>query len=181
MELKRAIIAFKAGDKLSQRCAERCASELDQLGCQILMGPSGPKDNPYPVFLASTSQTIDIAIVLGGDGTALAAARHLAPQGIPILAINAGGHLGFLTEPIETLSHSESVWHRLINDQYAVQKRMMLKAKVVDGVQQNTGRRQNSGHHNGSESQEMLFWALNEMCIKPASSDRMLTSILELE
>ena len=169
MELKRAIIAYKAGDKNSRQWAEKCAKELESIDCQVLIGPSGIKDNPYPVFLASSAAEIDLAIILGGDGTILAAARNLAPKGIPILAVNVGGHLGFLTEPFELFQDTQAIWKRLGSDRYAVQKRMMLQAQLYEG-----------------ESKELnpvgdRFYCLNEMCIKPASIDRMPTSILELE
>lgn len=169
MQLKQVIIIHKAGDSLSQEWAETCARQLEKLGCHVLVGPSGPNDNPYPVFLASISHKIDLGIVLGGDGTTLAAARNLAPVGTPILAVNVGGHLGFLTEPFEVFQDSEAVWQRLLNDRYAVQRRMMLQAYLVEGDRLNPQRV--SDH----------FLALNEICIKPASIDRMPTSILEME
>ncbi|KGF72191.1 inorganic polyphosphate kinase [Neosynechococcus sphagnicola sy1] len=169
MQLNQVIIAHKAGDTLSQQWAQKSADQLEALGCDVLMGPSGARDNPYPVFLASASQQIDCALVLGGDGTALAAARHLAPAGIPILAVNVGGHLGFLTESLEELQQQTSVWQRLLDDRFAVQRRMMLQAAVFAG----------NRHHLEPVSDRYL--ALNEMCVKPASADRMITSILEIE
>ncbi len=163
------IIAHKAGDSQSRKWAERCSQELKHRGCKVLMGPSGAKDNPYPVFLASSTQKIDLAIVLGGDGTALAAARNLAADHIPILAVNVGGHLGFLTESLEEFKDTEQIWDRLLEDRYAVQKRMMLQATVYEG------------HRTNLEPMSDRFLALNDMCVKPASADRMITSILELE
>ncbi len=169
MDLKHVIIVYKAGDSNSQAWAARCAQELAARNCQVMLGSSGVKDNPYPVFLASSQSKINLAVVLGGDGTVLAAARNLAPQGIPILAVNVGGHLGFLTEPFELFQDTEKIWQRLESDLYAVQKRMMLQAQLYQG---NCPSFAPVGDR---------FFCLNEMCIKPASIDRMPTSILEME
>jgi NAD+ kinase len=169
VELQQVIIVHKAGNPQAQARAVECARQLEARGCKVLLGPSGFKDNPYPVFLASVTQKIDLAVILGGDGTVLAAARHLAPEGIPLLAVNVGGHLGFLTEPIEQFQDSEGVWDRLLTSHYAVQQRMMLEAQVMEGSKDRP------------EAVSGRFYCLNEMCIKPASIDRMPTSILEIE
>jgi NAD+ kinase len=169
VQLKQVIIAYKARDSQSKRWAELCAKQLEKRHCQVLVGPSGPKDNPYPVFLASATQPIDLALVLGGDGTVLTGARHLAPAGIPILGVNVGGHLGFLTESMDEFQEPERVWDRLLEDRYAIQRRMMLQAAVYEGPRINL------------KPVTENFLALNEFCIKPASADRMITSILEME
>jgi NAD+ kinase len=169
MQLKQVIIAYKAGEAQSKRWAETCAEALEKRGSKVLVGPSGFKDNPYPVFLSSVGNEIDLAIVLGGDGSALAAARHLAPEGVLILAVNVGGNLGFLTEPFELFQDIEALLDRLESDRYAIQRRMMLQAQVLEG-----GRIQ-------PEPMSDRFFCLNEMCVKPASIDRMPTSILEME
>lgn len=169
MELKQVIIVHKAQEKQSKSWAERCAKELEALNCKVLLGPSGVKDNPYPVFLASATSKIDLAIVLGGDGTILAAARQLASENIPILAVNVGGHLGFLTEPFEIFKETQEVWKRLQEDRYAVQMRMMLEAHICEGDRLEP------------EIVSEQFFCLNEMCVKPASIDRMPTVVLEME
>lgn len=160
MELKNVIIAYRSGNDLALQWAERCQQELSQRGCRVLMGPCGANDNPYPVFIASFHDRIDLGIVLGGDGSALGAARHLAPLGVPILAINVGGHLGFLTHGAEQLQNSQAIWDRLWGDRFAIDRRMMLQARVT-GCQQ-------------------TFYCLNEMCLKPASPDRMMTVFLDV-
>lgn len=167
MQLRNAIVAYKAHDETSKAYGDRCARDLEALGCRVLIGPTGSKDNPYPVFLASATEPIDLAIVLGGDGSALGAARHLAPEGIPILAVKVGGHLGFLTEPFELFENTQAVWQRLLEDRYAVQQRMMLQAVLRKPEAQ------------GAAAE--VYYALNEFAVKPGSAERMATAVLDVE
>jgi len=70
----------------------------------------------------------DLVIVLGGDGTLLNAARHVAPNNIPILGINLG-HLGFLVE-LEK-NNLEQFFEKLFFGDYTIDKRMMIEASLV--------------------------------------------------
>jgi NAD+ kinase len=69
----------------------------------------------------------ECAIIVGGDGTILQAARILVERDIPMIGVNVG-HLGFLAE-IE-VSDLEQTLDSLINDEYRMEQRMMLSGWV---------------------------------------------------
>ena len=72
---------------------------------------------------AQAADRADLAVVVGGDGTLLAAARLLGERQIPILAINHGG-LGFLTEV--TLQEMYPALERVLEGQFITEERMMM-------------------------------------------------------
>lgn len=73
------------------------------------------------------NDTVDLLLVIGGDGTFLRAAHLVGVYGIPMLGINKG-HLGFLSEL------EEEEFFRAINDilagRYNIESRMMISAEV---------------------------------------------------
>jgi NAD+ kinase len=103
---------------------------LDAHGVQTLYDeetagslPGGPKGKIRPE-VADSSQLL---LVLGGDGTLLAAARLAAPRGIPILPINMGS-LGFLTS--FTLDELYPALEETLAGRYSVSERVMLKVEL---------------------------------------------------
>lgn len=91
MQIKQVIIAHKSRDRLSQRWAQQYAKQFEQRGCQVLMGPSGAKDNPYPVFLASSSSPIDLAVVLGGGWNSFSGGATFSGSRYPHFSGECGG------------------------------------------------------------------------------------------
>src|SRR6266404_9440681 len=70
----------------------------------------------------------DLLLVLGGDGTLLAAAREAAPRGIPILPINLGS-LGFLTS--FTLGELYPALEETIAGHLTASERVMLTVSLI--------------------------------------------------
>ena len=91
-------------------------------------------------------EKVEIAIVLGGDGTMLRAAEAVRGTNIPLLGINLG-HVGFLAE-VEKPSMSE-IAESVIAKNYLCEKRMVLAYSVVR-----------------EEREVAQGWALNEVTIE---------------
>ena len=70
----------------------------------------------------------DMAIVLGGDGTMLNAARQLARYRVPLVGVNQG-RLGFMTD----ISRSDMLasMDSLLDGQFVPETRMLLEAEVT--------------------------------------------------
>ncbi|WP_094512623.1 NAD(+) kinase [Synechococcus sp. MW101C3] len=73
---------------------------------------------------------MELAVVLGGDGTVLSAARQTAPIGVPILTINTG-HMGFLAEAY--LNELDAAIDQLLQGNWTVEERTMLVVSVMRG------------------------------------------------
>jgi len=72
----------------------------------------------------------DLAIVLGGDGTMLAAARHLARHKVPLAGINQG-RVGFMTDI--ALKDIRSSVSAILDGKYSIEERALLEAQITRG------------------------------------------------
>src|SRR5690606_33483274 len=83
--------------------------------------------------LKEIGETASLAVVMGGDGTVLGAARTLAPYGVSLVGINHG-RLGFITDiPVQ---ESQNALARILEGNYRAEDRMLLEGSVWRGDQQ---------------------------------------------
>lgn len=95
---------------------------LDEETAAVL--PTGSKSQAR----ATVADASQLLLVLGGDGTMLAAARLAAPRQIPILPINMGS-LGFLTS--FTLDELYPALEETLAGNSSISQRVMLQAELV--------------------------------------------------
>jgi NAD+ kinase len=85
---------------------------LARRGCQVL---------------AESETEADLAIVIGGDGTMLSAARELVRQRVPLVGINQG-RLGFMTD----IGHQDMQRGvgAILDGNYSIEERSLLDAEI---------------------------------------------------
>lgn len=87
------------------------------------------KQHDYSVMaLDAMGEKVDLAIVLGGDGTMLNIARTLAPLGIPLVGVNQG-RLGFLTDiSLDTMQQTIAA---MLGGNFVTEQRMLLSTCIL--------------------------------------------------
>jgi NAD+ kinase len=82
--------------------------------------------------LQQLADAADIAVVVGGDGNMLGAARVFAEAGLPVIGVNRG-NLGFLTDldPNQALAQLLAV----LQGQYQIESRQLLQATIMRAEQ----------------------------------------------
>ena len=125
-------IACRVGEDIGEKLQQAGYTVCRVSGVGGILGYSSP-DRPVchtPIdHLVPPGFDADMAfaIVLGGDGTVLAAARQAAPSGVPLLTINTG-HMGFLTEAY--LNQLPYALDCLLAGQYTVENRVMITVQM---------------------------------------------------
>ena len=84
---------------------------------------------PYPAMsLREMAHAVDLAIVMGGDGTMLNIARTLSPHQVPLVGVNQG-RLGFLTDL--TLENMQDSIVAMLDGKFVTEQRLLLVARVL--------------------------------------------------
>src|SRR6476659_2942692 len=96
---------------------------------------------------------VDLVVAVGGDGTLLHAARHVAGRDVPLLGVNRG-RLGFLTDI--SPEHMLHAIDAILAGDYLSERRAMLAAKL-----------------DGRADSDALF-ALNDIVLQKGENGRML-------
>jgi len=122
--------------------------------------PVGVQDELDFLEKVETLKDCELCIVLGGDGTFLAAARLVLPYEVPIVGINLGT-FGFLTE-IETIE-VKKLLPKILNKELPIQERLALEVFIE--------------HEDGNK--EFISYAVNDAVISKAALARIINITIE--
>jgi NAD+ kinase len=126
-----ALVGKYQADGMQERLKD-LASLLAEQGCEVFVESATASHlglTAYPIKkVEEFSDAIDLAVVLGGDGTMLGIGRQLAGSKVPLVGINMG-RLGYMTDiPIQNV---QTVLPQIIAGEYEADTRTLLDAVVM--------------------------------------------------
>lgn len=141
--------------------AQRIVSHLRRRGIEVFVSPevldidAFAECRPLPPDRKLRS-AIDLMIAVGGDGTLLRAARHVAKEAVPLLGVNLG-RLGFLTDilPSQMLDDIDAI----LGGDFLTDSRLLLEASITKF---------------GDDTPGEPMLALNDVVLQKGASGRML-------
>lgn len=128
--IKRVLVYPNQKRDLDYRCTRRVIAFLAGRQVEVFAPPETARqlsDERISPISEEDKQSMDLALVLGGDGSMIQGAQYLLGRPVPILGINLGT-LGYLTE-VEP-SHLEESLEQVLSGRYQVEKRLILEAEV---------------------------------------------------
>ncbi|MDY3114692.1 MAG: NAD(+)/NADH kinase [Sutterella sp.] len=115
------------------RPLQACLAVLERCGRTVFLCENSVRLLGSPSHIRGYSRQelarrVDMAVVLGGDGTLLGVGRHMFGYDVPIVGVNAG-RLGFITDIV--LDEMEEVLPQVLEGQYTLDERHLLEADIV--------------------------------------------------
>ncbi len=168
MKLSLVLILYRSGSSIAQEASKFCAEVLKAKNIQSNRIESDFHKDEIEKHLCNPELRPNIGIVLGGDGTFLKCANALADNDIPLLSINIGGNLGFLTQEKDFL-FDKSFIEILENEDYTIDFRNRLNCNVC---------------MNSTSSQKKTiksYNALNDFYFKSVEEDISPTNQIQIE
>jgi len=130
MKLSLVLIIYRSDSSIAEEASNFCEKVLIAKNIKSKIIESDfDKDEIENPFCNPELQP-NIGIVLGGDGTFLKCANALADYDIPLLSINIGGNLGFLTQEKDFL-FDKSFIEILENEEYTIDFRNRLNCNCL--------------------------------------------------
>ena len=129
MKLSLVLIVYRSDSSIALEASKFCEEVLKAKNIKSNRVESAFHKNEIEKYLCNTELQPNIGIVLGGDGTFLKCANALADYDIPLLSINIGGNLGFLTQEKDFL-FDKSFIEILENEDYIIDFRSRLNCDI---------------------------------------------------
>ncbi|HZM34472.1 MAG TPA: NAD(+)/NADH kinase [Burkholderiales bacterium] len=115
--LRRIALIGKLRSAESENLLRELRGFLEKRGCQVL---------------AEGESSADLAVVVGGDGSMLAAARELVRHGVPLVGVNLG-RVGFMTDIGQ--EDMQTGMGAILEGRYSIEERALLDAEIRRGAQ----------------------------------------------